>query len=124
MSHKCLANANLNFHQSLFNIDTETAQTIKSQGCPDCSGKLHQAHYPRKAFGLTPEVAALYNKRFSFCCADCRLRTTPPSVRFMGRRRYAATVFVLLCTAQHFKPTARCCERLAKRFGIYLSVST
>jgi hypothetical protein len=124
MSHNRLINTNLNFHQSLFDLDSEQAITVKSEGCRYCKGKSHQANYPRIGFGLSPKVAPLYDTRFSFCCADCRRRTTPGSVRFMGRRRYAAAVFLLLCASNQFLPTERYCERLAKRFGLYLSVRT
>jgi len=37
-----------------------------------------------------------FRRRFSFCCALCRKRTTPPSVRFFGRRFYVAAVFALI----------------------------
>lgn len=33
----------------------------------------------------------------SLCCARCRKRRTPPSVRFLGRRVYLAAVVVLAC---------------------------
>ena len=123
MSHSCLANANFNFHQSLLNIDIEMAKTIKERGCRHCSGTLHQANYPRIGFGLSPQLKSLYDTRFSFCCSDCRRRTTPPSVRFMGRRRYSATLFVLLCSSR-LCPSDSCCERLAKRFGFHLPSRT
>ena len=35
-------------------------------------------------------------QRFSFCCADCRRRTTPVSVRFLGRRVYLGIVVTLI----------------------------
>ena len=33
--------------------------------------------------------------RLSYCCESCRRRTTPASVRFLGRRVYSAAVMVL-----------------------------
>ncbi len=94
MSHNCLANNNLNFHIHLYELDVETAKAVKQEGCPHCHGKLHQSDYPRIVFGLAPQLAHLYEQRFSFCCSDCRIRTTPPSVRFFGRRRFAASIFI------------------------------
>ena len=38
--------------------------------------------------------------RQSFCCERCRRRTTPPSVRFLGRRVYPGFVLVLLGAMQ------------------------
>jgi len=124
MSHNCLVNSNLNFHTHLLNIDIEAAQKVKEQGCQYCNGTLHQANYPRIGFGLMPQIAHLYNSRFSFCCANCRRRTTPVSVRFFGRRRYLATLFILLCASRTLTPDDACCARLAKRFGCHLCVST
>lgn len=42
-------------------------------------------------------------KRDSFCCAQegCRRRSTPESVRFLGRRIYAGFIVVLLTALQH-----------------------
>jgi hypothetical protein len=34
--------------------------------------------------------------RQSFCCDKCRRRTTPESVRFLGRRVYPGFIMVLL----------------------------
>ena len=104
MLHNCLANANFNYHQQLLAIDVDSANQTKKTGCRHCSATLHQANYPRIAFGLSAVIAHLYHTRFSFCCSRCRRRTTPPSVRFLGRRRYAATIFILLCASRHFTP--------------------
>lgn len=124
MSHNCLANANLSYHQDLLAIDVDSAVQTKNIGCRHCSCTLHQSNYPRITFGLNAEIAPLYDTRFSFSCSVCRRRTMPPSVRFLGRRRYAATIFILLCASRSFTPTKRCCERLAHKLGIYLSLIT
>jgi hypothetical protein len=44
-----------------------------------------------------------YAERFSFCCAmdGCRKRTTPPSLRFLGRKVYLATVVTLISAMLH-----------------------
>jgi hypothetical protein len=36
----------------------------------------------------------------SFCCARCRRRTTPASVRYLGRRVYLAALVVLMSVLQ------------------------
>lgn len=124
MSHNCLANSNLNFHVHLYDLDVEAAKAVKPEGCPHCNGKLHQSHYPRIGFGIATQLAPLYEQRFSFCCSDCRTRVTPPSVRFFGRRRFVASIFILLCASHHFKPNEPNCLRLARRLGFHLSLST
>ncbi len=71
----------------LTQVDAVEAETCRAAGCPRCGGVLHSARYPRKPYGL---AVALRGDvwRFSFCCAACRGRETPPSVRFFGRRSY------------------------------------
>ena len=52
---------------------------------------------PLRTFVPTPELEE-YAERFSFCCAvdGCRKRATPPSLRFLGRKVYLATVVTLI----------------------------
>jgi hypothetical protein len=57
-----------------------------------------------------------YNFRFSFCCSVCRQRTTPMSVRFLGRRVYLSVLVVLL-SAGLARPTAAATE-LAQLLGV------
>ena len=121
MSHNYLLNTS--FHQSLLAFDFDTARQVQAKNCNHCGGLLHQAHYPRLGFGVPSELASLYQSRYSFCCAQCRKRTTPPSLRFFGRRRYIAPLFLLLCSVR-FSPCEKRCERWAKRRGIQLSLST
>jgi hypothetical protein len=49
---------------------------------------------------VAPEAEA-WSKRLSLCCSQegCRRRSTPPSVRFLGRRVYAEVVVVLASVA-------------------------
>lgn len=81
----------------LTKIDGELARQAQTQGC-GCGGTLHRANFPRKVRGLEVEA-----KRDSFCCAKegCRRRTTPASVRFLGRRVYAGFIVVLLTALRH-----------------------
>ncbi len=74
-------------------IDAAEAERCRLEGCPHCGGRLHSARYPRKPHALAPALRG-DNRRFSFCCAECRSRTTPPSVRFFGRRFRAAPVYL------------------------------
>ena len=80
MSQNFLYNAS--FHSLLNTIDQELAEQTKEKGCSYCGKQLHQADYPRSPFGLPAQFRTAYEERFSFCCTDCRKRTTPASVRF------------------------------------------
>ena len=83
----------------LLQVDSREASQVRKTGCRHCGGVLHSAHYGRKPRGIPSalagagECAAL---RHSFCCAVCRRRTMPASVRFFGRRVYVGLIFVLL----------------------------
>jgi hypothetical protein len=96
--------ADQQLHRLLEKVDADLAQEVCQQGCVYCGGKLHRADYERKPRG-GPE----WDRRYSFCCAqeDCRRRRTPESVRFMGRRVYAALVVVLITTMIHGLKPAR-----------------
>lgn len=83
------------FLQFLAAIDTDLASRARMQGCRFCGGALHSACYPRKPRGGVV-VATEATTRHSFCCDKCRRRTTPESVRFLGRRVYPGFVMVLL----------------------------
>ena len=76
-------------------VDEAEAEVCRKAGCPYCGGVLHSATYPRKPHGL---AAGLRDgvRRFSFCCADCRRRVKPPSVRFFGRRFRVAPLFLMV----------------------------
>lgn len=121
MSHNLLLNAS--FHQRLCKIDLEIIKTTQEKGCPFCSGTLHQANYPRTGFGLPQNVRHYYEERFSLCCSQCRRRTTPPSVRFLGAHRFVAFVLVLVC-AQRVAPNEKRLARLVRRFDLRVSLTT
>lgn len=87
------------FYLMLLRIDEELAGEVQAKGCPYCGGTLHSANYPRKPRGVARAVlGAAYEYRLSFCCAEegCRRRTTPASVRFLGRRVYLGVIVALL----------------------------
>lgn len=98
-------------YELLYRVDVDVAEEVKGRRCRACGGPLHVANYPRKPRGeaLPAALAERYEARLSFCCGreGCRLRTTPPSVRFLGRRVYLATVVVLVTAARHGEARAR-----------------
>jgi hypothetical protein len=83
-------------------VDLEMAEAAHLQGCLYCGGKLYRGDYERK-----PRGGPQWDLRFSFCCAQCRRRRTPESVRFLGRRVYAGLVVVLVSALAHGLKPAR-----------------
>lgn len=83
------------FFQLLLQIDTELAAQMHAILCA-CGGVLHRANYPRKPRACPREIRHAFESRLSFCCSRCRKRSTPKSVRFLGRRVYVALAVVLL----------------------------
>ena len=108
----------VHFHELLLAIDRDLAEAARAGGCGHCGGVLHSARFPRKPRGRPRAVAGLLGRdhdlRFSFCCAleGCRSRETPPSVRFLGRRVYVATIVVLISILRHGVSNTRI-ERLS-----------
>jgi len=91
------------FYQSLFQLDQAIAADVQSAGCRHCGGRLHVADYPRKPRGIRSVLEGSYQYRLSFCCAadECRRRTTPPSVRFLGRKVYLGVIIILVTALTH-----------------------
>lgn len=88
---------------SLLDLDLKTTAHVRAGKCCHCGGPLCRADYPRKPRGVPREFEKEFSKRLSLCCGaeGCRKRTTPPSVRFLGRRVYAAVSFILLSMLYH-----------------------
>lgn len=107
----------IKFFQILVRIDEEFAQQSRAAGCA-CGGALHQANYPRKPRGCPGEVRADFEQRLSFCCSECRKRTTCVSVRFLGRRVYLGLAVVLM-SARLTQSTA-ITTRLSQSLGVSL----
>ena len=107
------------FHEQLLGFDRDLAATARDAGCPGCGGSLHSARFRRKPRGGLAGLAEEYNQRFSFCCAvdGCRRRQTPPSLRFLGRKVWLATVVTLVAAMQH-GVTANRERRLSAELGI------
>lgn len=116
--HAILLDANL--YTFLFQIDQELATEARAAGC-SYGGVLHSARYPRKPRGAPRGLGSDYEKRLSFCCAeeDCRRRTTPSSVRFLGRRVYLGAIVVLV-SAMEGGVTLKRAERLRELLGVSL----
>ena len=85
-------------YQLLQRFDDDLAAEQHAGGCLICGAALHSARYPRKPRGFIGRLSTEYGWRRSFCCAgrDCRKRTTPPSLRFLGRKVYLGAVVVLI----------------------------
>ena len=83
------------FYGRLERCDEDIARGRQSQGCR-CGGPLHQGHFQRKPRGGSAALGAMFDRRFSYCCGHCRTRTTPPSLRFLGRKVYLGAIVLLL----------------------------
>ena len=90
--------ADAKFHEQLLAFDRDLAASARAARCWRCGGALHSGSYARKPRGCPAGLGREYAERFSFCCAvdGCRKRATPPSLRFLGRRVYLATVVTLI----------------------------
>ena len=106
------------FYDLLLRFDLDLAASARAAGC-GCGGVLHSARYPRKPRGGPRGLGATYEKRLSFCCAEegCRRRTTPPSMRFLGRRVYLGAVVVLI-SAMHDGVRAKRAAQLHELVGV------
>jgi hypothetical protein len=82
------------FFEGLLDYDARELVRAQREGCPRCGERLDRADFPRKPRGIPPGWETGFSRRFSLCCSreGCRKRLTPPSVRFLGRRVYAAVV--------------------------------
>lgn len=112
--------ADSRFYQFLFQIDRQIAAPVQAAGCPHCGGRLHVADYPRKARGPRELLDDSYATRLSFCCGreGCRRRSTPPSVRFLGRKVYLGVIVVLVTALEHGL-TARRRQQLIDELDIW-----
>jgi hypothetical protein len=106
------------FHKLLLMFDHDLARAAREQGCP-CGGKLHAADYGRKPQGVPAVVREFYRQRLSLCCAKgtCRKRTTPPSLRFLGRRVYVAATMLLISVMMHGGTPEQLSE-LSREYGV------
>jgi hypothetical protein len=103
------------FLELLLRIDHELAAQTRAEG-RRCGGALHRADYPRKPRGCLREVRPDHSSRLSFCCSVCRGRSTPTSVRFLGRRVYLGLAVVLVSARS--SALASAAERLDQALGV------
>lgn len=86
------------FFGLLVRVDEAVTQQVAAEGCRVCDGPLHRSNYRRKPRGaLIAPAGETSVVRFSLCCGreGCRKRSTPPSVRFLGRRVYLGAVVIV-----------------------------
>ncbi len=83
------------FFRFLTLIDAQLAAEARDRRCPECAGPLHVADFHLKPRGCLASVREEYSSRLSFTCGRCDVRTTPASVRFLGRRVYVAVMLML-----------------------------
>jgi hypothetical protein len=114
LCHRLLRDARL--PAALAKIDADLAAQVRAAGCPRCGARLHSARFPRKPRG-EPRDSSHCEVRLSFCCATCRRRATPASVRFLGRRVYVGCVVVLVSAMLHGVTPSRA-ARLKEFLGI------
>jgi hypothetical protein len=103
--------------EALIAIDQDLAATARAGGCRRCPGRLHCGDFRRKPRGGPATLPTAYDWRTSFCCARCRKRLTPPSVRFLGRRVYLGAVVVLASVLRQ-GPTPTRVARLRELLGV------
>jgi len=104
-----LADATL--FEALLKIDRELADAAQAGGCLICGGRLDHADSPRKPRGGPANLGSEYDRRTSFCCADCRKRLTPMSVRFLGRKVYLGVVVLLACVLRQGGAFRMCSDK-------------
>jgi hypothetical protein len=94
--------ADAKFYEQLLVFDRDLAVSTRVARCRLCGGALHSGSYARKPRGGPAGLGREHAERFSFCCAvdGCRKRATPPSLRFLGRHVYLATVVTLISAMQ------------------------
>lgn len=104
--------------EMLLRCDEDLAAAARSAGCL-CGGALHSARYGRKPRGWAVAQPDGYDWRHSFCCSErgCRRRTTPPSVRFLGRKVYLGAVVALVSAMRH-GVTPRRAAALRRALGV------
>jgi hypothetical protein len=107
------------FHERLLRLDEDLSAAVRAAGCPNCGAVLHSATFPRKPRGLTAGLDDEHCRRLSFCCAaeGCRQRSTPPSLRFLGRKVYLGAMVVLV-SAMRCGPTPTRMRQLQSLFGV------
>jgi hypothetical protein len=118
MYFKCLTSAPL--FKILFGIDCDLAEKTKKKGCPNCGGRLHQAHYGRKSRGSSSPLPEEVCKRLGLCCGreGCRKRVLPPSCLFFGRKVYWGAIILFVVALKQRQLSRYNAAQLRERFGV------
>jgi hypothetical protein len=117
------------FLKALEASDAEAVEWVRSGGCVHCDGPLYRSDYWRKPRGglLVAIIEPLW-LRFSLCCGreGCRRRTTPPSLRFLGRKVYlevavllAGVIALAVRRARQLREQTGIPERTIGRWGLW-----
>ena len=102
------------FFEELTAIDEAILAKAGNAACRFCGGPLHRGDYARKPRGgLIALAAEAFTRRFSLCCGreGCRRRSTPPSVRFLGRRVYVGAIVIVASVVALAKTIASAATR-------------
>ena len=105
------------FFEVLLAVDKAIAEPVRAKGCGYCGGFLDVSTYPRKPRGVE-EVGQSF-VRLSFCCRRCRKRTTPESVRFLGRKVYTGMVVILAGFEPAVRSLLQICRQTLSRWRSY-----
>ncbi len=105
------------FYAMKLRMDRALLEEMRSRACTVCGKALHSADFGRKPRGGPGDLGEDADLRFSLCCARCRKRHTPPSVRFLGRKVYVSTAVVLVSAMRHGATPARM-RTLRERLGV------
>jgi hypothetical protein len=100
----------VHFLSLLVELDERITEQVRQAGCARCGGRLDRADYGRKPRGgAAGPGAEAWAKRLSLCCSreGCRRRSTPPSVRFLGRKVYVEVAVLLACLSATARGQAR-----------------
>jgi hypothetical protein len=110
--------ADIRFHQLLLNFDDDMADAARCKGCP--AG----AHSIPPGISARPEVRRpgstdrpIAGDPASAAVDRCRQCNTPPSLRFLRRRVYLATMMVLISAMLHGATPPRV-ARLSQLLGV------
>jgi hypothetical protein len=114
--------ADASFFGLLLQFDRDLAAKAREAGCQFCGDVMHRADYLRHPKGGPLGASGLgedFEVRFSFCCRreGCRKRSTPASVRFLGRRIYLGAIVVLV-SALREGPTPTRLAKLQELVGV------
>ena len=105
------------FYAMKLRMDRALLEEMRSKACRRCGNALHASDFGRKPRGGLAGLGEEADVRFSLCCARCRKRHTPPSVRFLGRKVYWSAIVVVVSAMRHGATPARM-RKLRDHLGV------